>query len=91
MGSVASVLILGGCLVLARPGSYVRRDPWWIRALLPLATAGIILAVWWRMDTAAVTGGNIGGGFVDLFGPPGIMGLVVRSLWRIHKERGPST
>ena len=87
-GIVAGVLIAVGCLVLARRGSYVRRGPWWLTALLPLAGVGFVLAVWWRWDTAVVTGGNFGAGFGLLLGPPIILGLVTWSLWQIQARRG---
>jgi hypothetical protein len=57
----------------------------WLGTLVKVWSAGVILALIWRVDTAGVVGANIGAGLATMVGLPIVMVLLLTAIWH-HSE-----
>jgi hypothetical protein len=90
IGITATALLIVTVSMLVRLARQGRFDARLWSALAPLVGAGVIIALGWRIVTAAVIGANIGGGFVLMFGPPLVFALIVWAVARAwHLGRTP--
>ena len=82
IGAIALLLAAAGAALLVRDSRRGRLDRRWWQVLAPLAVAGLMLGVGWRIMTAGVIGANIGAGLAVFLGGPVVAGLVLWALVR---------
>jgi hypothetical protein len=89
-GAIALTAALAAIVVLvleARDPGVDRR--WLASGVLPAALAAALVGGSARVMTAGVSGANIGGGMVVLFGGPVLLGLFVWWLCAVTRDPGP--
>ncbi len=89
VGVAAAIVALAGLGVLVRAAR--RRELPRVVAVIDglLVVAGLVVALGSRVLTAGVTGANIGGGMVLMFGPPLVAGLLVAAtVTAVRRGRG---
>jgi hypothetical protein len=94
VGVVAVVLVLVAVVLLLLASLTGRLHGGWWAVFGPLSLAGAVCGFGWRVMTAAVSGANIGGGLVLMFGVPVAFGLVWMASWaalRLISPRQPRT
>lgn len=79
VASVAAVCVATAFLVYERRTR--RMDRKWVPPIVLLTVAGVVVGYGGRILTAGVTGANIGGGMVILFGGPFVLALVAVAAW----------
>jgi hypothetical protein len=95
VGGVAVALVVAALVVLVGAWLTGRLHVGWWGVLGVLSLVGAGCGWGWRVMTAAVSGANIGGGLVLMFGVPIGLGLVGVALWGarglIAPRRSPTT
>jgi hypothetical protein len=87
IGFVSLFVAPAAILNLARRENRVR-NRLWLRVVVPLVIAGVLLAGSGRLITAGSHGANIGGGFAELVGLPVVVILVGIAIGRaVHAVR----
>jgi hypothetical protein len=94
VGVVGVVLMVAAVVVLVLAWLTGRLHKGWWGVLGVLSLVGAGCGYGWRVMTAAVSGANIGGGIVLVFGVPiglGLVGVALWGAWRLIAPQQPPT